>query len=209
MTEKVRLTLWDFFVYVLTGTAVGLSVAVHCYCTGACDWSCEMKDIASLFSTVVLALLLLLLVGMLLEPLANGLTKLGALSSWGLGQWDKHIGDMEKHVRKMVPEWYAGSCFGYCKNWILAKGCAGQYEVFLARFGFYRNISAIFAANAIAALPLYWGWWDLLIVPVLVGLSLLYLHRSRVFHRHVSETVYTQFLIAHEPENGAQCRGQA
>ena len=64
MVEKIKLGIWDFFAYVLSGAAVIISVLVHCLCIG----TMKLDDLNKTPSVVIatLSLLLILLIGLLL-----------------------------------------------------------------------------------------------------------------------------------------------
>ena len=174
-----------------------MSVIIHCMLVKCVPVDILFeKIIAPIW--VVLALLAILLVGLLLEPIANLIFKLPSVFKRGLKEfefkeWDNQIKNLENKSKEFIDKDLYQSVYQYTKNWILKNGDTGQFDSFLGKYGFYRNLFTIFLFNAIACFFLY---SNCIVIIILLLLAILYLHRSRVFYRHMATTVYTQFLVS-------------
>jgi len=209
MIEKVKLSLWDFFTYILSGTALLISIMVHCICKGYLPLNIIM-DIPFGVS-FVLIILVILLCGMVLEPAANLFYKLPSLflndsksrfDEFEFKKWDNKITILEHQAKDLVNESTKENIFQFCKNWMLVNGVDGQYQAFLGKFGFYRNIAFIFVLNLLAVWLFYNDTLNKLLSSLMLLLfATLYFHRSRIFFRHISITVYSQFISGYKKEN--------
>jgi hypothetical protein len=74
MIEKIKLGVWNYFVCLMTGLTVLLIVTMHCVLKGVLI----IEQVLKVPSIVLVTLLVftLLLLGMLVEPVANLLFKL-------------------------------------------------------------------------------------------------------------------------------------
>lgn len=201
MIEKTKLGIWDYFVYLMTGMMLLLIIAVHC----ALEGIVTIKQIMTIPSAALVTLLLLalLLLGMLIEPIANLLFKLLTTypNKWsyelGFEKWKSSIENQEQEAQKFIPELIQSSSFSFSKNWVLIHGNSSEFQAFLSKYGFYRSISFVFAANAIAFLVMHWGWVGTGGFVASTLLCLLYAYRASVFYHHISISVYNQFIQGH------------
>lgn len=122
MIENTKLSLWDFFVSMLLGYALVVSVLTHCLLKGIVslasllEYPTALLTIAGLFS--------IMLSGLLFEPLANFSSKL--LTNWpnnytkklGFKDWDSKIAILKNKAKKNVPKDIGISTYQYCKNWL-------------------------------------------------------------------------------------------
>ena len=201
MIEKVKLGIWDYFVYLMTGATVLLIVVMHCVLKGVVSLEQILETPA--VALVALLLIALLLLGMLVEPIANLLYKLveNKPKKWrnelGLKKWDEQIKSMESEAQKYVPEAIQGTPFPFAKNWVLNNGDYSEFQAFLSKYGFYRSISFVFALNAIATVVIHWVLWGLVGLILNVVLASLFCYRAAVFYRHMSVSIYNQFIQGH------------
>lgn len=201
MFEKVKLGIWDYFVYLMTGLAVLLIVTMHCVLKGVLALDQVLKVPAA--ALVTLLVLALLLFGMLVEPAANLLFKLieNKPKKWGkalgLRKWDEQIKSMEDEAQKSVPKAIQSTTFHFAKNWVVNNGNPFEFHAFLSKYGFYRSIAFVFALNAIATVVIHWVWWGLAGLILNVVLASLFYYRASVFYRHMSVSIYNQFIQGH------------
>lgn len=202
MIEKIKLSSWDFFVSMLFGYALLLNVLVHCVLKGAITLNMIFG-----FSTALLAvagLLTIMLAGLLFEPLANCIYKLKTWpwnypKQFSFKEWDSNIKFLEEKAQPDVPTGTT-DIYQYCKNYVQQHGLADLYMPFLAKYGFYRNISVLLLLNLIV-IPFFYSWTLLCMCTVLLSILvmlLICLYRSGVFYRHMSVTVFFQFIILSE-----------
>lgn len=200
MFEKTKLSLWDFFVSTLSGFAIVLSVIVHCLFKGLITWEIILDSSSVLIAAA--GLLTILLLGLLFEPLANYATKILTTCPYnypklfGFKTWDDKINSFEKKASTYIPEEIEGDTYQYCKNWLQQNASDVFYMSFLAKYGFYRSMFLLLLLNAIFIPFIYQSFCIKIIIlsSFLLVLALVYLHRSGDFHRHMSTTVYLQFI---------------
>lgn len=210
MIDKVKVSVWDFFVYILIGNVTIVSVVVHCLVFK--QFTFQQMISSSIALTTIIAILLMFILGLMIEPISNLLSKVYCLLNVNLGegfccrimkkwketlsfsQWDKDIKTLSVEASKYIPEGVTCNHYQYCKNYILQKGDGSLFNSFLAKFGFYRNLFFIMLLNSLLCCFLYSSHYNFLILLW----SLVYLHRSRMFYRHMSMTVYNQFISLHE-----------
>ncbi len=202
MIEKFRLGGWDYFVYLMTGTTLLMIITMHCLLTGVLRIEQALNVPAA--TLIALLLLALLLTGMLIEPLANLPYKLikNKPGKWrdelGFRKWDEQIEDLKKETRKCVPEVNNDTVFQFAKNWALNHGNATEFFAFLSKYGFYRSSAFVFTLNAIATLFIYWFWWGAAGFVLNILLAILFSNRASVFYRHMSVSIYSQFIQGHK-----------
>lgn len=200
MIEKTKLSLWDFFVSILSGHAIMLSILAHCIVKGRITWKMIFDSPTALLA--VAGLLTIILAGSLFEPLANYITKLLTtyprkyVKSFGFEAWDSNIRALEMKARQYVPQGIEESTYQYCKNYLRQNASDDSYVPFLAKYGFYRSMFLLFLLNAISILCIYqFSRIKTIIISLsMVVLALVYLRRSCDYYRHISTTVYSQFI---------------
>lgn len=208
MVEKVKIGLWDYFVYLMTGTTVLLLTIMHCFLKGKVSWEQVLKVPGA--ALVAMLILALLLVGMLIEPIANLLYKLCTTSfkKWGeqlgLKKWREQIAAIETETKVYVPESIHDSTFVFAKNWVVTHGDYSEFQAFLSKYGFYRSISLVFIVNAVVTLPIHWQWWGIGGVALNVILAALYGYRAKIFYHHQSVCVYNQFILGQRSKESAE-----
>jgi len=199
MIENTKLSLWDFFVSALSGFAIALNVVAHFVFTRFVTWE-DVSDLPSAF-LVVLGLLTIILAGLLFEPLSNYVSKCLTTcpANWSqmlsFKKWDVSICALEEAAREYVPEGAKEQTYQYCKNWLHHNSTTDTYMPFLAKYGFYRGMFLLLLLNCIAVWFIYPRSCNTCALSVfLFALALVYLHRSGDFYRHMSTTVYSQFI---------------
>lgn len=200
MFEKTKLSLWDFFVSMLTGFAIVLSVLVHCLFKGLITWEIILDSSSALIA--VAGLLTILLLGLLFEPLANYATKILTTCPYnypklfGFKTWDDKIKSFEKKASTYIPEEIEGDTYQYCKNWLQQNASDVFYMSFLAKYGFYRSMFFLLLLNGICTPFMYQHSCikTVVISSSMFALALVYLRRGGDYYRHISATVYLQFI---------------
>jgi len=197
MIEKVKLGIWDYFVYLMVGGAAFLLIVVHCTLKGSL--TIEQIEKTPSGVAVLLLLFLFLLLGMLIEPVANLVFKI--VTRWndlGFKKWDDEIEKLEQEAKLYVPKGvWAEMIFLFAKNWVLNNGDPSEFNAFLSKYGFYRSIAFLFFLNTFVSLALYWGWIGGIVGIINILFARLYAYRSSVFYRHMSLTIYSQFIHGH------------
>ena len=205
MIEKVKIGIWDLFAYLLPGTVIVISVMVHCLCTGTIKFSQLQKVPGAV--TVVVVVLVLVVLGLLLEPLTNFLFKLPTLfknqscmcklnfSSIGFKDWDNSLSILEEKAKQVAEDHGDHFSFKNCKSWVVLNGDMEEFNSFLGKYGFYRNITIINVLNIVVALFLYESFAKWIVCGVLLLLAKLYSYRSDVFYRHQEEVIHNQYII--------------
>lgn len=215
MIEKINISLWEFFVYFLTGLFVSLLVASHCCLHHG------FSDIQNVFIFKIPSVLLLLilptlaiLIGLIIEPIGNYYgrivitieKKLGKFSpNNDLKDWSCQIDQAFKEfVKKDIPSELSENIqvYNWCKDYIKQKNINTNFIVFLSMFGFYRNLEFIMFLNTVSIFFLY---SNSLVKYVFILISILsifiFRRRSLIFYNHMSLTVYQNYVIARENNN--------
>jgi len=205
MIEKIKLGMWDLFAYLLPGTVIVSSVIIHCLLTGVL----KISSLSTVPSTLlgIFVLLIVVIIGLLFEPIANLGSKLSTLiknrpslctfntESFSLKSWRRSsIVPLEKKAKELALLKEDENLYQYCKSWLYLKGNPDEFVSFLGKFGFYRNMKFISIINAIACLCLYSKSSLIYSIPSLIILAWIYGYRSKVFEMHQSITVYNQFI---------------
>ena len=203
MIEKTKLGLWDFFVSALSGYAIIVSVLAHCLFKGVITWEIILNSSVALIA--VAGLLTIILAGLLFEPLANYAAKLFIVCMYkysrlfGFKNWDDNIRSLEEKARQDVPEGIKENTYQYCKNRIIKNASGNAYMPFLAKYGFYRSMFFLLLLNSISIPFIYqFSWIKTMMASLfMLALALVYLRRSGDFYRHMSVTIYSQFISLH------------
>ena len=198
MLSKIKMSGWDFFVHLQSVFTVVILVFVTLLATHTIPISI-FKDIPVTLS-IFLFVMLLWLIGMLLEPFANCMHKITSFKwkiikdNFEFKTWDARIKQLEENA-VMYAEDEKSNIYQYAKNMLIANNKADDFNVFLGRFGFYRNHSCIFIVYGVVALFAFPYKYALPVAVISFLSSAIYLYRSEVFFRHMSVTVYSQFII--------------
>jgi hypothetical protein len=206
MIEKIRIELWDIFVYFVTGVVVILNY----YFIDNIRVLCIINLINSLnlHSIVMLIIYLVipLFVGFLIEPIANvygnTIQKLSRYKE--IDSWKKDIEEQIPLIKQKISSIKINdNIFHYCKNYITHKNIMNPSMAYLSKFGVYRNISFIFFINSLYCIYLFFSVsvYYIILSLVLFFLSQLYFYRSLKFSNHFTQTIYQNYLIAMDDNN--------
>ena len=201
MIEKIRIELWDIFVYFVTG----IIVIINFYLI---DKTVVQKLIylvneLNIHSVIVLIFVIIipLVIGYLIEPFANIYGKAIYPFFWfkKIKNWGEKIEKQLPLIKKKIPDINEDdNIYHYCLNYITQKNIMSPSMAFLSKFGFYRNLSLIFFLNFLYCIYLIFtvSHYYLIAFFILLFLSQFYYYRSLQFYNHLTQTVYQNFLIA-------------
>ena len=213
MHEHVKLSLWDIFSYYLTGWALLLGLWIHAWAKKV-DVGLGSKDLPSTVLALA-AFLLPLLCGLLVEPLANVsegvIARCISLLGWARRRVGRGSGSAAQDstvtpplralAEDAIPEHVRGgvSTYHWCRDYLLQERVDTPYMAFLAKFGFYRNMSFLLAVNS-AAIPFIHGCRAsvLLLMCFMLFLSIVYGWRSWKFYGHMGKAIYGHYLVSLE-----------
>lgn len=206
MFEKIRISLWDIFTFFMTGVFFIISSLLFLRVTKRLP---ELKvffdDLIKLLATyiVVVIPIVLILFGLLIEPLANFFDRyLGKY----LFFWLKVDSSKRKNNEKIMEGYIKENClgdlnkcienpFGLCKEYVETKQLSTTFMVFLARYGFYRNCSFITIFTG------FFYFMDIYDCAAFIWLVVSYLaaallkKRADEFYSYQATAVYSAFLI--------------
>ena len=200
MVNKVQLSFWDFFCCILTGFATLVCVTTHLLLKDIITLE-MLQKIPSAIQLIFITLLLMLL-GLLIEPFINFLDKIikssfqFSFDCLRIKPWKDKVNELEIKAKEYCPNNIDNNIFQYCKNWLLKHGEPSQYNTFLAKHGFYKQTLYLFLFNALTVGIIderFWKNW--LVITSFIIMAFINYYRSQVFYIHISETVYTQFIF--------------
>ncbi|MFP1985088.1 hypothetical protein ACLEE6_12030 [Lonsdalea quercina] len=206
MIEKIKISLWDIFTFFMTGVFFGICSLSFLRVTDRLPESKELFDslirLPATYIVVVIPIVLILF-GILLEPLANYFDRYAGkyIFFWlklDKSKRKKNETIMEVYIKKNCLGDLSGRIddpFFLCKEYVETKQLSTTFMVFLARFGFYRNCSFIaFFTGFLYFLDVYDG---AAFVWSIVGyfVSALLKKRSDEFYSYQAGAVYSAFLI--------------
>lgn len=206
MVEKIRLTLWDIFIFFLTGFLIAVILISSLLLLGIYEFNAFVNLIKELPSSILLVLapLLFTLIGMLIEPIANYFDKyiLKYLLWWVDKQTDLNS-EEEKILENEIKNKYLGSLngkidrpFSICKEYVETKQLSTTFMIFLSRYGFYRNLSFItFTTGLALAIHISDKINSSIVMIVAYFLAAVFKKRSADFYSYMAPAIYRAFLI--------------
>jgi hypothetical protein len=205
MIEKVRVTLWDLLTFFLSGFLASIITFAHFLVLN--NDKCilfikSFKDIPTSYILFVIPIFLTL-IGMLIEPLANIcdkkliapiLLKIKIIKSKNEEEKEELKSIISKIIKTEINEEIT-NVYHFCKDYVEQKQLTTNFMIFLARFGFYRNVSFLcFIASIIS--PFLYDENSEKIIASLIWLTLtvIYKKRSVDFFSYQAPTLYRCFL---------------
>jgi len=206
MVEKIRVSLWDIFTFFATGLLAALvALALLIYRGGL-----GLKDVVQVAVTVpatialVAVPIILTLIGMLIEPLANYFDRYLMRHVLKVTARRLLVATFEESILKdEIRKSYLGSLSGkldnpfhLCKDYVEYKQLSTTFMVFLARFGFYRNCAFIFIAAGVVA-----AWLSLsvaggvLVLVLNLAVAIVFRTLAAEFYSYQAPAIYRAFLI--------------
>lgn len=202
--EKIKLSLWDIFVYISSAIVIHLALALNEYFLIGTSISVNAFDLLNFnneFVILFVSMFYFLIFGKLLEPLANEVFTLTSKLVNHLKAPDKSEDD-KIELKQLVIEKILndhkikveGSPYHYVKDFLTDQGRNALFLVFLSRYGFYRNcyfVTLVLIVRNIASglcIPL-------VSLPLLIILAILYYRRTNQFLSFQEPTLYRTFLM--------------
>ncbi|MCM2286836.1 MAG: hypothetical protein NDI81_18790 [Desulfobacula sp.] len=202
MIEKIRISLWDLLTFFMSGFLFTLVIGFHMYFLigfpGLSPFEIPAPFILFVFPITFT------LIGMLLEPISNLCDRAILGPIWKVinpksQKLNKEEAEsLEKTIKDILYNEHkikVDSIYHFCKDYIEQKQANTNFMVFLARFGFYRNVAFICFFSAVGT-PFVFsiGYIEWIIVTGWLFLLFLFKKRSNEFYSYLAPTVYRCFL---------------
>lgn len=204
MIEKIRLSLWDVFTFFMTGVFAVIAIFLFLKMNGSIPKINSIFEvlikIPTAFIIVVMPILLILL-GLLIEPFANFFDRyFGRYVFFWIKIKDKKCDEIT--IEEYIKEKCLGDLnmkvenpFSLCKEYVETKQLSTTFMVFLARYGFYRNCSFIIISTGIFAFMEANGCVAFTWLTAAYLCSALLKKRADEFYSYQATAVYNAFLI--------------
>ncbi len=198
MFEKGKLSFWDIGTYLTVGCFASVVAAFYLFyglSISFPNWVKDLKDFSG--SLVIVVPIAFLLVGMLIEPIANWLVKYVEMLDFFKPREIRHKESLVNIVKKHLPycEVESANLYRFCKAVVELKFQNSSHDIFLARFGFYRSMSVLLALIFIVNFFVFKCNSLNIIFNALTGFfAYIFLKRSQVFKNHMEEAVYYNYL---------------
>lgn len=205
MIEKIRISLWDFFSFFVTGLLIILVLGAFGLLP---TFHFNPKEL--LFMSSLIFLVVCYIVGLIFEPISN-LTFSLIKKLYNRLSWSTKINNLqiESDLLKEKVESKISSelnlpmenvdYFQFAKSLASKNESSNLFMVFLSRFGLYRNLTVmlLFILPALLAQNEINENWIFIIVTLIVVLSLLVLmfNRAQQFFLYSGLEVYRNYLI--------------
>lgn len=203
--EKIRITLWDFFTFFMTGVLAGLVMLSYLLLRTEVSFADVIDFVAKASSATTIAGISIVatLAGMLIEPFANLVDK---FLNRRLARYAKSLstlGSADEAVRVRLVEDFALNDkvqgidpYYYARDYVDQLQLGPNLIIFLSRFGFYRNAmlislisGSLFAATSDSVYELV----AIVLGTFLVSWALKY--RGDQFYSYMAPLVYRATLI--------------
>jgi len=197
MFEKGKLSFWDIGTYLMIGCFSFIIIIGYLFLEFGLPlkkWLIDFKDFSG--SVVILLPIIFILLGMLIEPLANTVAKYVEKIPFLAPKENKNKNKLIELISKSLPDEYQDkdNPYRFCKAIVELKSPNSNHEIFLSRFGFYRSLSFIFISITILNLFLL-NYCSLLASSILsISLSVIFLKRSQTFLVHMSNSVFYNYI---------------
>jgi len=204
MTQNLKLSLWDAFVFFLSGWAIMACVSAHLW---ACDFAVrEWLTAIPPAALGVSALIVPLITGLLFEPVANrvmafisyAISKCAGMCCAAKSTAESGSNPIVQAVKDDIPADISDFVVPYhwAKDYLSQETVETPYMAFLSKFGFYRNLGVLSLLNVLLIPCLY----DVekphkIILSILVLATFLYLWRSHTFYNHLGDAMYRHYAI--------------
>lgn len=205
--DKITFSVWDIFNFMMSGLLAFVGLCAHLSFNASIDLTGAVKGLqgTEVASLAVAIPVVSILIGMTIEPLSNYFDKYFLSLPFKLArgnkttQIDKELAVLVGLAKKEMPDSFAASFenpFFLCKEYLDRKKINNTYEIFLARFGFYRNCSLIFTALAVGtAYSQKLSESSFIATFTLVVAAFIFKFRSMQFYEYQGPAVLRAFLI--------------
>lgn len=206
MIEKIRISLWDVFTFFMTGVFTVIAILLFFKMNGSIPKVSSIFEISikipATYIIVVMPILLILL-GLLIEPIANFFDRyFGKYVFFWIKTKNKKQKPDEEKIEEYIKEKCLGDLnmkidnpFSLCKEFVETKQLSTTFMVFLARYGFYRNCSFIVMSTGIFAFIEASGCTAVTWLIAAYFCSGLLKKRADEFYSYQATAVYNAFLI--------------
>ncbi|KKO47981.1 hypothetical protein VT06_13890 [Arsukibacterium sp. MJ3] len=206
MIEKIRISLWDIFTFFMTGVFALIATCIVLAVTAQMPKSEVVVEFLIKLPTtyiIVVAPIVLTLVGLLIEPLANFFERyLGRFIYFWLPKDNQTRKADEVMMEQYIKENGFGDLNGQiekpfllCKEYVETKQLSTTFMVFLARYGFYRNCSFILLLSGVVYVITEPNCGAFVWFFASYCVSALLTKRANEFYSYQAPTVYSAFLI--------------
>ncbi|HHE0471612.1 TPA: hypothetical protein ACN362_000901 [Vibrio parahaemolyticus] len=195
MFDNGKLSLWDIFNNLSIGLATLLISAYPISLYIDFD-KVKTLELLSKFTTVLVITLpvLLLLLGMLIDALSNKFCHIQDFIYRIEKRTPRDQPELKAKVRIIVPEIVSEkTMFRFCKAFVLQNCKNNNVDVFLARFGFYRNFSFVIFTFSFFSYPIH---SSILLSIFIFFISRVFMVRSYHFLSLLESEVYYNYLVA-------------
>ena len=206
MFEKIRVSIWEWFVYFLSGFLGLISIVVSFNLNGDINIYTYIDKVRGV--DIFILILLLILIGKLIEPFANLFDKAisylakkcvfisAILGDSSNNKWMKEITDQYVPlIKKKVPEEFSSDefVFRWAKDFLIQQDLNSDGLIFLTRYGFYRSVAFILFSTGVVYMV---NNENFIVGLILIVASFVYRFRSGNFYVHLNQSVYNNFLVA-------------
>jgi hypothetical protein len=206
MIEKIRISLWDVFTFFMTGFFVLVCFSIVVPSSGLLvEPMLYFDKIGKLPTTfvIVVAPILLMLMGLLIEPVANYFERyFGNILYFWLNikgdKEDENTAIMERYIKEEGLGDLSGKInkpYFLCKEYVETKQLSTTFMVFLARYGFYRNCCLITLVSGVYYFANNSGLTAWVVLLSTYFFSALLKKRADEFYSYQAPAVYSAFLI--------------
>jgi len=210
MIEKIKISLWDFFSFFVTGLLIILILAAFGLLP---TFHFNPKEL--LFMSSLIFLVVCYIVGLVFEPISN-LTFSVIRKLYNRFPWNSKINTLtiESNLLKEIVETKISTrldlpeknvdYFQFAKSLSIKNVDSNLFMVFLSRFGLYRNLSVmlLFILPALLAQKEINENWTSILTAVIAVLFLFVLlfNRAQQFFLYSGLEVYRNYLIFDKKE---------
>lgn len=204
--EKLRLTLWDFFTFFMTGVLAGLLLLIYLLLRTQISLK-DVEDALSKISgatTVAGVAIVATLVGMIVEPFANFFDRfLGRRLKCYEIRYKYALDENDAAVKNRLLAYISATDnlavtdpYYYAKDYVELHQLAPNLITFLSRYGFYRNASLISLVGGLAIAITSPSFYGLVAYGVGTILSFAaFKYRGDQFFSYMAPLVYRTALI--------------
>lgn len=208
MFEKGKLSFWDIGTYLTIGFFASLLFVLYCvhgFELSAPTYISKLKDFSA--TIAILTPILLLLIGMIIEPFANTFIKEIEKIKIFTPKKGRSIEKIVEIVDKKLPKSSLIDIrYRYCKSIVELKFPNSNHEIFLARFGFYRSLSFIFICILIANFFVKNLSCTLQLINIInLYFAYISLRRSQLYKSHMEYSVYINYLAVIDTDENNKC----
>ena len=199
MFERGNLTFWDIGNYLTIGFFFFSLFILYLILFFGIDITYLFsltKDFSNLL--IILLPIMFLAIGMIIDPLANFSVKSSEKIYFLRPKDNKYSKNLQFNCKKFIDKQNFDegfSLFLYCKAVVELNIQDTKYDIYLARFGFYRNLCfLIFCLFFFNFIILNSSFINMLLNCILLPISWFFLKRAQIFKIHMENYIYYSYL---------------